>query len=67
VVEKCTFCEERIAKGEPPACVAACKAKALVFGNLNDPESDVRSLLRSHFTIRRKPELGTRPAIYYIV
>jgi len=67
VVEKCTFCEERIAKGEPPACVAACKAKALVFGNLNDPESDVRSLLRSRFTIRRKPELGTRPAIYYIV
>jgi molybdopterin-containing oxidoreductase family iron-sulfur binding subunit len=67
VVEKCTFCEERLAKGEPPACVAACQAKALVFGNLNDPESDVRSLLRSHFTIRRKPELGTRPAIYYIV
>ncbi len=67
VVEKCTFCEERIARDEPPACVAACHAKALVFGNLNDPESDVRSLLRSHFTLRRKPELGTRPAIYYIV
>lgn len=67
VVEKCTFCDERLAKGEPPACVAACQAKALVFGNLSDPESDVRSLLRSHFTIRRKPELGTRPAIYYIV
>jgi Fe-S-cluster-containing dehydrogenase component len=67
VVEKCTFCEERLAKGEPPACVAACQDKALVFGNLSDPESEVRSLLRSHFTIRRKPELGTRPAIYYIV
>ncbi|MCX6543333.1 MAG: 4Fe-4S dicluster domain-containing protein [Acidobacteria bacterium] len=67
VVEKCTLCEERLAKGQPLACVAACPAKALVFGNLADPASEVRSLLRSRFTIRRKPELGTRPAIYYIV
>ncbi len=67
VVEKCTFCEERLAKGEPPACVAACKAKALVFGNLNDPQSEVRTLLRARFAVRRKAELGTRPAIYYIV
>jgi molybdopterin-containing oxidoreductase family iron-sulfur binding subunit len=67
VVEKCTLCEERLAKGERLACVEACPAKALVFGNLNDPESDVRELLRSRFTIRRKAELGTRPAIYYIV
>jgi molybdopterin-containing oxidoreductase family iron-sulfur binding subunit len=67
VVEKCTLCEERLAKGQPPACVAACPAKALVFGNLGDPASEVRSLLRTRFTIRRKPELGTRPAIYYIV
>ena len=67
VVEKCTLCEERLAKGEPPACVEACPAKAMVFGNLNDTASEVRSLLGSRFTIRRRPELGTRPAIYYIV
>ncbi len=67
VVEKCTLCEERLAKGERPACVDACTAKALVFGNLLDPDSEVRSLLRARFTIRRKAELGTRPAIYYIV
>ncbi len=67
VVEKCTFCEERLAKGEQPACVEACPEKALVFGNLDDPASEVRSLLREHFTIRRKPELGTQPEIYYIV
>jgi Fe-S-cluster-containing dehydrogenase component len=47
--------------------VAACPDKALVFGNLADPDSEVRSLLRSRFAIRRKPELGTGPAIYYIV
>ena len=67
VVEKCTFCDERLARGEPPACVEACPARALVFGDLDDPESEVRSLLRARFAIRRKAELGTRPAIYYIV
>jgi Fe-S-cluster-containing dehydrogenase component len=67
VVEKCTFCEERLAKGQPPACVEACREKALVFGDLEDPNSEVRELLRTHFTLRRKPELGTQPEIYYIV
>jgi molybdopterin-containing oxidoreductase family iron-sulfur binding subunit len=67
VVEKCNFCEERLAKGERPACVEACKEKALVFGNLNDPTSEVRELLRTRFTIRRKPELGTNPEIHYLV
>ena len=67
VVEKCNFCEERLAKGQQPACVEACKEKALVFGNLNDPKSAVRELVRTRHTIRRKPELGTHPEIYYIV
>ncbi len=67
VVEKCTFCSERLAKDEPPACVEACQAGALVFGDLDDPESEVRSLLRSRFAVRRKAELGTGPGIYYIV
>lgn len=67
VVEKCTFCEERLAKGLIPACVEACKDKVLVFGDLKDPNSAIRQLLRSHHTIRRKPELGTSPQVYYIV
>jgi len=67
VVEKCTFCEERLAKGLIPACVEACKDKALVFGDLEDPGSEVRALLGAHFSIRRKPELGTQPQIYYLV
>ena len=44
VVEKCNFCEERLARGILPACVVACKEKALVFGDLEDPRSDVRLL-----------------------
>ncbi len=67
VVEKCNFCEERLARGEQPACVAACKEKALVFGNAADPKSEVRELLRTRYSIRRKPELGTHPEIYYLV
>lgn len=67
VVEKCTFCDERLAKGQLPACVESCKEKALVFGDLADPESEVRRLLKARFSLRRKPELGTQPEIYYLL
>jgi molybdopterin-containing oxidoreductase family iron-sulfur binding subunit len=67
VVEKCTFCSERIDIGQPPACVEACPDKLLTFGDLNDGASEVRALLKEHYTIRRKPNLGTQPQVYYIV
>jgi len=67
VVEKCTFCDERIAKDLLPACVEACTEKALIFGDLNDRKSNVRKLLKENYSIRRKPGLGTEPEIYYIV
>jgi len=67
VVEKCTFCEERLDEGRSPACVEACAEKALVFGDLHDPSSEVRALLRSRFALRRRPSLGTRPAVFYQV
>jgi Fe-S-cluster-containing dehydrogenase component len=67
VVEKCTFCNERLAKGKLPACVEACESRALIFGDIGDPASEIRTVLRSNFTIRRKAELGTAPEVYYIV
>jgi Fe-S-cluster-containing dehydrogenase component len=67
VVEKCTFCDERLARGQIPACVEACKHGALQFGDLNDSQSTVRKVLEQNFTIRRKPGLGTNPEVYYIV
>lgn len=65
VVEKCTFCYERLAIGLKPACVEESKG-ALIFGDLEDPDSEVSKILRSKYTIRRKSELGTRPSVYYI-
>ncbi|MFZ5945305.1 MAG: sulfate reduction electron transfer complex DsrMKJOP subunit DsrO [Bacillota bacterium] len=67
VVEKCNFCTERLAVGLPPACVEASKNGGLVFGDLNDPSSEVRKLLSSRNTIQRKSSLGTAPKVFYIV
>jgi len=66
VVEKCTFCAERLAQNLPPACVEA-SGGALTFGNLNEEKSQVRATLKKYFTIRRKVHLGTNPQVYYIV
>lgn len=66
VVEKCNFCAERLAKGQLPACVEASNG-AILFGDLDDPDSDVRAALRDNFSIRRRPGLGTEPSVYYIV
>lgn len=67
VVEKCTFCDERLSRGLMPSCVEACANGCLIFGDLNDPKSNVRKKLNENFSIRRKPGLGTEPEIFYIV
>lgn len=66
VVEKCNFCVERLDNGEMPACVVASNGKIL-FGDLEDPNSDVRQALANNYSIRRKPSLGTQPGVYYLV
>jgi len=66
VVEKCTFCAERLAVGKPPACVEASNG-GILFGDLENPKSDVRKALVAHFSIRRKPSLGTQPGVYYLI
>jgi molybdopterin-containing oxidoreductase family iron-sulfur binding subunit len=66
VVEKCNFCSERLAKGKEPACAEA-SGGAIVFGDLDDPNSSVRRILQTAYTIRRKPELGTGPNVYYVI
>ncbi len=78
VAQKCTFCSDRIdfgiANGVPPgtdpratpACVNACIADALHFGDLDNPDSNVSKLLKDHKNFRMHAELKTEPGFYYL-
>jgi molybdopterin-containing oxidoreductase family iron-sulfur binding subunit len=65
VVEKCTFCIQRSRKGRNPACLEACPAGARIFGNLLDPNSDIRYVLENRTVFRLKEKLGTEPKFWY--
>jgi phenylacetyl-CoA:acceptor oxidoreductase subunit 1 len=78
VASKCCFCRPRIDRGlenglkpgvdegATPACVNHCSAKAIYFGDLNDPDSDVAALLRDNQAICLQKSLGTQPCVFYI-
>ena len=65
VMEKCTFCLHRVRKGRLPACLEACPAGARVFGNLLDPNSEIRWVLANKRIFVLKEEMGTVPSFYY--
>jgi molybdopterin-containing oxidoreductase family iron-sulfur binding subunit len=81
VMEKCTFCVQRIRNAEQvakreqrevrdkdvvPACASACPASAIVFGDIGNPASEVSKLSRSNRGFHVLEELGTQPAITYL-
>ena len=78
VVEKCTFCYQRIDRGmelgltpgvdqdATPACVNVCPTGARIFGDIHDPESPVSQYLRAHTSYRLREDLGTAPRVYFI-
>ena len=78
VATKCNFCVDRIDSGlaqglvpgvDPdatPACVNSCIAKALHFGDAEDPESNISKLLAENQFFRMHEELGTEPGFYYL-
>ena len=65
-VQKCSFCYQRVDAGLMPACVETCPARARVFGDLNDPTSEIVKLLVDNPTSVLKPESGTKPNVFYI-
>ncbi|MCC7539023.1 MAG: 4Fe-4S dicluster domain-containing protein [Deltaproteobacteria bacterium] len=65
VVEKCHFCLHRVRTGRYPACLEACPVGARKFGNLLDPESEVRRILETKRVYVLKEEAGTHPRFYY--
>jgi molybdopterin-containing oxidoreductase family iron-sulfur binding subunit len=64
-VEKCTFCIQRVREGRYPACVEVCPVGARKFGNLLDPESEIRYILENKRVLILKEELNTQPKFYY--
>lgn len=65
VMEKCTFCLHRTRKGLLPACLEACPTGARVFGNVLDPDSEIRWVLENKRVFVLKEELGTKPSFFY--
>ena len=81
IMEKCTFCVQRIKAAEiqaeaekrelkdgefTTACAQSCASKALVFGDLNDPKSEVARLSSSNRGTKLLGELGTQPSVTYL-
>ncbi len=78
VVEKCTFCVQRIDRGlaqglKPgidqsvtPACVEICPVGARIFGDINDPASPVSKFLAEHETFQLREDWGTQPKVHYV-
>ena len=67
VVEKCTFCYQRLARGEKPACMELCIGRARYFGDFDDPESEVSKLIAKRNYKQLLPSEGTQPNCYYLV
>lgn len=64
-MEKCHFCLHRTRKGRLPACLEACPTGARVFGDLNDPTSEINWILKHKRVFVLKEELGTQPSFFY--
>ena len=67
VVEKCTFCIQRTRQGRLPACAEACPTGARVFGNLLDPNSEIRWVIENKRVFRLKEDLETEPRFWYFM
>ncbi|NOY49985.1 MAG: 4Fe-4S dicluster domain-containing protein [Chlorobi bacterium] len=65
VVEKCTFCVQRVREGRYPACVEVCPVGSRKFGNLLDPNSEIRYILENKRVLVLKAEQNTQPKFYY--
>lgn len=66
VVEKCTFCYHRVLNGLQPACVEVCPAQARIFGDQEDPKSQISQILKSEKSFRLLENKRTKPNVHYI-
>ena len=66
VADKCTWCYHRISRNRQPACVEVCPVGARVFGDTDDPESPIQRFLEAPGVALLRPELGTKPRVFYV-
>lgn len=65
--DKCDFCRKtNLAIGKQPACVESCPTKALTFGNLDDPNSEINQKIKNNIVYRTQVSVGTKPRLYRI-
>ncbi len=64
--QKCTFCVHRVDQGLEPACVTTCPTHCRIFGDLDDPQSQVSQLMRERNSIALRPDAGTNPSVRYL-
>jgi Fe-S-cluster-containing dehydrogenase component len=65
IVEKCRFCIELVRAGGTPACVSTCPTQVRIFGDLNDPNSEISKFIAQTGALPLRPDLGTSPKIFY--
>lgn len=66
MAEKCDLCIGRIKAGLMPACISNCISHARIFGDLNNPQSEISRLIAEYPVKTLRSELGTKPSVYYI-
>lgn len=66
IVQKCTWCYRRVDAGDLPACAKTCIGGARIFGDINDPDSEIFRLISTNPVQVIKPEKGTSPMVFYI-
>jgi Fe-S-cluster-containing dehydrogenase component len=64
--DKCTWCYHRVKRGKLPACVTVCPTRTRLFGDLNDPESEVAQIFKEDQWMVLKPQMHTDPVCFYV-
>jgi Fe-S-cluster-containing dehydrogenase component/formate-dependent nitrite reductase membrane component NrfD len=64
--EKCNFCANRVENKLLPACVSVCPTECRIFGDLDDPTTEVSRIVQREAFMVRKPEKGTGPKVFYL-
>lgn len=68
VIEKCTLCTQRVDAGDTPACVKVCPGKARIFGDIDDPASDVAKLAqKTGDKLHKLTDIGNEPGVGYVL